>query len=56
MGAADPAHDEAAEALAACEATMAHAAIETYSVLTRLPPPNQADATYRALNVSYKLL
>lgn len=40
-----PAHDEAADALAACAATIAHAAIETYSVLTRLPPPNRADAT-----------
>lgn len=39
-----PAHDEAADALAACAATIAHVAIETYSVLTRLPPPNQADA------------
>jgi predicted nucleic acid-binding protein len=43
-----PAHDEAANALSACEATIAHAAIETYSVLTRLPPPNQADATTTA--------
>lgn len=39
-----PAHDEAADALAACAATIAHVAIETYSVLTRLPPPNRADA------------
>ena len=43
-----PAHDEAADALATCKTTIAHAAIETYSVLTRLPPPNQADATTTA--------
>lgn len=39
-----PAHDAAADALAACTATIAHVAAETYSVLTRLPPPNRADA------------
>jgi hypothetical protein len=43
-----PAHDEAADALAACAATIAHVAIEIYSVLTRLPPPSQADATTTA--------
>ncbi len=43
-----PAHDAAADALAACTATIAHVAAETYSVLTRLPPPNQADATTTA--------
>ncbi len=40
-----PAHPSSAEALASCTTTIAHVAAETYSVLTRLPPPNQADAT-----------
>jgi predicted nucleic acid-binding protein len=40
-----PAHEAAAEALAACRTTIAHVAIETYSVLTRLPAPHRADAT-----------
>jgi predicted nucleic acid-binding protein len=39
-----PAHDVAADALAACERTIAHVAIETYSVLTRMPPPGRFDA------------
>jgi predicted nucleic acid-binding protein len=39
-----PAHDSAAEALAACTRTIAHVAAETYSVLTRLPAPSRADA------------
>lgn len=43
-----PAHAEAAEALASCTVTIAHVAAETYSVLTRLPPPHQADATMAA--------
>lgn len=38
-----PAHDIAADALAACETTIAHVAIETFSVLTRLPAPNRAE-------------
>ena len=38
-----PAHDAAADALAACKATIAHVAIETFSVLTRLPAPNRAE-------------
>jgi toxin FitB len=40
-----PAHEAAAETLAACKATIAHVATETYSVLTRLPAPHRADAT-----------
>ena len=40
-----PAHNIAAEALAACKTTIAHVAIETYSVLTRLPSRGRADAT-----------
>jgi predicted nucleic acid-binding protein len=43
-----PAHDTAAKALADCTTTIAHVAAETYSVLTRLPPPNQVDATTAA--------
>lgn len=40
-----PAHDAASDALATCKATIAHVAIETYSVLTRLPSPARVDAT-----------
>ncbi len=50
-----PAHDAAAEALAGCNATIAHVAAETYSVLTRLPPPNQADATTAAAVLEERL-
>jgi predicted nucleic acid-binding protein len=39
-----PAHETAGEALAACRATIAHVAVETYSVLTRLPAPHRVDA------------
>jgi predicted nucleic acid-binding protein len=39
-----PAHESASEALAACEATIAHVAVEAYSVLTRLPAPHRVDA------------
>lgn len=38
------AHREAADALAACTTTIAHVALEAYSVLTRLPPPHRAQA------------
>lgn len=38
------AHDLAEEALSLCEATIAHVAIETYSVLTRLPPPHRMES------------
>lgn len=38
------AHATAADALADCQMTIAHAATETYSVLTRLPPPHRVDA------------
>lgn len=43
-----PAHKTAADALARCKTTIAHAAIETYSVLTRLPAPHRVDATTAA--------
>ena len=39
-----PAHEAASKALATCSATIAHVAAETYSVLTRLPPPHRVDA------------
>lgn len=39
-----PAHDAAADALALCNTTIAHVSLETYSVLTRLPAPDRADA------------
>ena len=39
-----PEHDAAADALGGCELTIAHAALETYSVLTRLPGPHRVDA------------
>ncbi len=37
------AHDLAEDALRLCEATIAHVAVETYSVLTRLPPPHRIE-------------
>jgi predicted nucleic acid-binding protein len=43
-----PAHEASAQALAACEITIAHVAAETYSVLTRLPAPHRADAAIAA--------
>ena len=50
-----PAHEIAAEALATCKTTIAHAALETYSVLTRLPPPHRADATAAAAALNERL-
>jgi predicted nucleic acid-binding protein len=50
-----PAHELAADALAACKATIAHVALETYSVLTRLPPPHQADAATTAKAIDERL-
>lgn len=43
-----PDHDAAAEALGACDTTIAHVASETYSVLTRLPAPHRVDAATAA--------
>lgn len=37
-------HQAASEALAGCEVTIAHVTLETYSVLTRLPPPHRVGA------------
>jgi predicted nucleic acid-binding protein len=50
-----PSHEAASEALVACEATIAHVAAETYSVLTRLPPPHRAEATTAAEALAKRL-
>ena len=50
-----PAHDAAAEALAACKTTIAHVAAETYSVLTRLPAPHRAEAVTAATAIRKRL-
>jgi predicted nucleic acid-binding protein len=39
------AHAAAARALSECTATIAHVLLESYSVLTRLPPPHRAQAS-----------
>jgi predicted nucleic acid-binding protein len=50
-----PAHQTASEALAACKTTIAHVAAETYSVLTRLPPPHRAEASTAATALAERL-
>jgi predicted nucleic acid-binding protein len=50
-----PAHDIAAKALADSMITIAHVAAETYSVLTRLPPPNLADPSTAAAVLGERL-
>jgi toxin FitB len=50
-----PDHEAAARALAECDATIAHVASETYSVLTRLPAPHRADATSAASALEQRL-
>jgi len=50
-----PAHDAAADALALCNTTIAHVAIETYSVLTRLPGPDRVDAATAATVLDKRL-
>jgi predicted nucleic acid-binding protein len=50
-----PAHAASAEALTACETTIAHVAAETYSVLTRLPAPHRADAATAAEALAERL-
>jgi len=50
-----PAHDTAADALALCSTTITHVAIETYSVLTRLPGPRRVDATTAAAVLAKRL-
>jgi predicted nucleic acid-binding protein len=49
------AHDVAERALAECTATIAHVAVETYSVLTRLPPPHRLDAATAAELIARRL-
>jgi predicted nucleic acid-binding protein len=50
-----PAHDAAADALAQCTSTIEHVAIETYSVLTRLPGPGRVDAATAATVLQQRL-
>lgn len=49
------AHEAASEALAICTTTIAHVAAETYSVLTRLPPPHRTDADTAAEALAQRL-
>lgn len=49
------AHQAAADALSACTSTIAHVALEAYSVLTRLPPPRRADASTAAAVLQARL-
>jgi predicted nucleic acid-binding protein len=50
-----PAHKTAADALARCKTTIAHTALETYSVLTRLPAPHRVDASTAAAVIKKRL-
>ena len=50
-----PSHTTAADALARCKTTIAHAAIETYSVLTRQPAPHRVDAKTAATVLDKRL-
>jgi predicted nucleic acid-binding protein len=49
------AHVEAEAALAGSETTIAHVAAETYSVLTRMPPPLRLDASAAAAIIDARL-
>jgi len=49
------AHDLAEEALRRSDTTVAHVAAETYSVLTRIPPPLRLDAASAATVVDSRL-
>jgi predicted nucleic acid-binding protein len=49
------AHESASEALAVCTTTIAHVAAETYSVLTRLPPPHRTEADTAAAALAERL-
>lgn len=49
------AHEIASAALAACTSTISHVAVESYSVLTRLPPPHRADPHLAASVLSARL-
>jgi predicted nucleic acid-binding protein len=50
-----PANEPAAEALATCESVIAHVAVETYSVLTRLPVPHRASEAAAVAAVEERL-
>jgi predicted nucleic acid-binding protein len=50
-----PAHETSCQALAGCKTTIAHVAAETYSVLTRLPPPHRAGAGAAAAALEERL-
>jgi predicted nucleic acid-binding protein len=49
------AHDQAEDALGRSDTTIAHVATETYSVLTRLPPPRQLASGAAAAIVEARL-
>lgn len=49
------AHHAAADALSTCTATIAHVLLESYSVLTRLPPPRRAEAVTAAAVLKARL-
>jgi predicted nucleic acid-binding protein len=49
------AHDLAEDTLEQCTATIAHVAIETYSVLTRLPPPRRVHSVDAAAIIDARL-
>lgn len=49
------AHEAASDALSACTVTIAHTALKTYSVLTRLPPPHRADVVVAAAMLKARL-
>jgi predicted nucleic acid-binding protein len=51
----DEAHDLAEDALQDCSMTVAHVAIETYSVLTRLPSPQRLDGPRAAAIIHARL-
>ncbi len=51
----DEEHEAAEQALAASSRTIAHVAVETYSVLTRLAPPHRLDATTAATLIEARL-
>jgi predicted nucleic acid-binding protein len=49
------AHDSAEDVLSRSATTIAHVAAETYSVLTRLPPPRRLDAVRAAAIIDARL-
>lgn len=51
----DDKHDAAEQALSDSNRTIAHVTAETYSVLTRLPPPHRLDATTAARLIEARL-